>query len=359
MRYMLTGADWRADEAYRMGLVQEVTAPGKQLDRATDWAKQIAAAAPLGVRATLASARHFAQETHRSQEGGAFAVPGEVSVRKATIWSEGTRMAANLYARKSAPGRLPTIIMAYGWGGTMERLRPEAAAFAQAGYLVVLFDYRGWGESDGRVILAGPEPGARPSNRFTAGVLELREILDPLAEVEDLSNVVHWLRAEPQSDTSRIGLWGTSFGGGIAAYVAGHDHRIKAIHTQVVPLELRALDQVGQQDDTKRARGELGYPKPGLVVVSGLRGAPIAEHFLRYSPEQTLSLAPDCAVQIVLAGKEEVFDGRPVIAAYESFKGAKKNLVVIPDAGHYDVYGKARNQARQLALLWFDRYLRS
>jgi len=27
MRYMLTGADWSADEAYRMGLVQEVTAP--------------------------------------------------------------------------------------------------------------------------------------------------------------------------------------------------------------------------------------------------------------------------------------------------------------------------------------------
>jgi hypothetical protein len=58
----------------------------------------------------------FAQETHRSQEGGAFAVPGDVSVRKATIWSDGTRMAANLYARKSAAGRLPTIIMAYGRG---------------------------------------------------------------------------------------------------------------------------------------------------------------------------------------------------------------------------------------------------
>ena len=57
MRYMLTGADWHADDAHRMGLVQEITAPGKQLDRATDLAKQIAAAAPLGVRATLASAR--------------------------------------------------------------------------------------------------------------------------------------------------------------------------------------------------------------------------------------------------------------------------------------------------------------
>jgi len=56
MRYMLTGEDWNADEAHRMGLVQELTAPGQQLDRAVDFAKQIAAAAPLAVRALLASA---------------------------------------------------------------------------------------------------------------------------------------------------------------------------------------------------------------------------------------------------------------------------------------------------------------
>jgi len=57
MRYMLTGGEWGADEAYRMGLVQELTAPGRQLDRAVDIARQIAAAGPLGVRATLVSAR--------------------------------------------------------------------------------------------------------------------------------------------------------------------------------------------------------------------------------------------------------------------------------------------------------------
>src|SRR5215469_14583516 len=57
MRYMLTGDEWGAAEAYRLGLVQEVTPPGEELDRAIDLANQIAAAAPLGVRATLASSR--------------------------------------------------------------------------------------------------------------------------------------------------------------------------------------------------------------------------------------------------------------------------------------------------------------
>ena len=56
MRYMLTGDEWGADEARRLGLVQEVTEPGKQLDRAVAIATKIAANAPLGVRATLASA---------------------------------------------------------------------------------------------------------------------------------------------------------------------------------------------------------------------------------------------------------------------------------------------------------------
>jgi enoyl-CoA hydratase len=56
MRYMLTGDTWDAEEARRMGLVQDITAPGKQLDRAIEIAQKVAAAAPLGVRATIASA---------------------------------------------------------------------------------------------------------------------------------------------------------------------------------------------------------------------------------------------------------------------------------------------------------------
>lgn len=57
MRYMLTGEEWGAEEARRIGLLQEVVSTGKQLDRAIEIAQKIAAAAPLGVRATLASSR--------------------------------------------------------------------------------------------------------------------------------------------------------------------------------------------------------------------------------------------------------------------------------------------------------------
>ena len=57
MRWLLTGDEFGADEALRIGLVQEVVAPGKELDRAAALAEVVAAQAPLGVRATLASSR--------------------------------------------------------------------------------------------------------------------------------------------------------------------------------------------------------------------------------------------------------------------------------------------------------------
>jgi enoyl-CoA hydratase len=57
MRWLLTGGEFDAAEALRIGLVQEVVEPGRLLDRTVALAEEIAAQAPLGVRATLASAR--------------------------------------------------------------------------------------------------------------------------------------------------------------------------------------------------------------------------------------------------------------------------------------------------------------
>jgi len=57
MRYLLTGDQWTAQDAYRMGLVQYVTEPGQQLEKAMELARKVAAAAPLGVRSILKNAR--------------------------------------------------------------------------------------------------------------------------------------------------------------------------------------------------------------------------------------------------------------------------------------------------------------
>lgn len=57
MRYLLTADEISAQEAFRIGLVQKLTEPGKQIERALEIATTVSKQSPLGVRATLASAR--------------------------------------------------------------------------------------------------------------------------------------------------------------------------------------------------------------------------------------------------------------------------------------------------------------
>lgn len=62
MRWLLTGDEFDANEALRIGLVQEIVANGKELDKAIEIAEQIAKQAPLGVYATLRSSRKVQKE---------------------------------------------------------------------------------------------------------------------------------------------------------------------------------------------------------------------------------------------------------------------------------------------------------
>ncbi len=147
--------------------------------------------------------------------------------------SEGTRMAAEVFAPKNPRGeKLPTIVMSHGWGGTAAGLRPDAVAFARAGYLVVAFDYRGWGKSDSRLILAD-KTLEKKDGKLIAEVREVREVVDPIDQTTDIMNAIHWVVGEKLCDGERIGLWGSSYSGGHVVYVAARDPRVKAFVSQV------------------------------------------------------------------------------------------------------------------------------
>ncbi len=300
-----------------------------------------------------------------SQQPAPFKPPQDLNFRKATIMSEGSRLAAELFSLKSLDGqKLPTIIMSHGWGGTSAQLRVDAAAFARAGYLVVTFDYRGWGASESRVILAQPAPAVKKDHRFTAEVIEVREVVDPLDQANDLQNVIHWVQGEPQCDTDRIGLWGSSFSGGNVVYAAERDSRIKALVSQVPPQHQHwvvATSEAARQtyrEATARARGEIGYPAPGVRVVGNLRGAPIREKMINFAPVDDVDKVTGCAMLFILAENEELFDNKDHgLASYARAKGPKK-LVTIPKITHYGIYTTAHAQAQKLAIEWFDSHLK-
>jgi dienelactone hydrolase len=304
-------------------------------------------------------------QTGGSQPPG---IPDDVAFRSVDIFSEGTRMAGDVYsARANAGKKLPTILMAHGWGGTKAGFRPEAVAFAQAGYLVVAFDYRGWGESDSRLILVSKrEPAEHQNNRFTAEVQEVREVVEPLDMVVDWLNAINWAAGDTQCDAGRIGLWGSSLSGGLVVSAALMDPRVKVLHSQVPSLDGRwtlATPQeraATEKEATERARGELGYPPPRANTVQRLIGAPVRSQFAAWFPVEYVDRASNVAMQFIVAEKEELMDNKDNgVLAYQRAKGPK-NLVTIPAITHYGVYmvPSARQQARDLAIAWFDRYLK-
>ncbi|TFU06290.1 crotonase/enoyl-CoA hydratase family protein [Polymorphobacter arshaanensis] len=73
MYHLLLCDEFSAVEAYRIGMVQELVAPGEQIDRAMELARIIAANAPLGIRVTKTAGRKFIEA---GEQAAIDAIPG-------------------------------------------------------------------------------------------------------------------------------------------------------------------------------------------------------------------------------------------------------------------------------------------
>ncbi len=270
----------------------------------------------IEVLATIALAISFAPSTaHAQNTNPAFKVPDDVTFRAADIMSEGVRMSAEVFAPKNPKtNRLPTIVMSHGWGGTAALLRPDAVAFAEAGYLVVTFDYRGWGKSDSRLILAN-KTLERKDGKLFAEVKEIREVVDPIDQTTDILNAIHWVVGEKQCDPEHIGLWGSSYSGGHVVYVAARDPRVKAFVSQIGAMDSRWAIANAQMraytysQATVRTHGKLDYPKPGAKF-GNLTGQPVIEKLAVYAPIEDIDRCKDCAKLFLIAENEELFDNK-------------------------------------------------
>ena len=280
-----------------------------------------------------------------------FNVPMDIMFETADIISEGTRMAAEVFTPKApADGKLPTIVMSHGWGGLAKQLRPDALVFAEAGYLVVTFDYRGWGKSDSRLILAGGAPEQK-DGQLLAKVKELREVIDPIDQTTDIMNALHWVYGHDRCDQDRIGIWGSSLSGGHVIYVAARDPRVKAFVSQVGSMDGRwviedpQLRQKTFQRATARTQRQVGYPKPGAKF-AGLTGQPVCEKLMGYSPAiEDVHRCESCAKLFIIAENEELFDNEDhAIKAHERATGVKK-LVTVKGIKHYEIYHEKRKDA--------------
>jgi hypothetical protein len=292
----------------------------------------------------------------------AVAAPADIAVRDTVVWSEGIALAAFVHRARGADKALSTIVLCHGWGGEAAGLRRQATAFAAAGYTAITFDYRGWGQSAGRLVAKSPAAPRRDGQAFTAEVTELRVVVHPWEHVQDIVSVIAWAVAQPEVDAGKLGLWGTSYGGGHVLLVAAYDARVKAVVAQAAAFDSR---RAGPQLDavraaaTRRAKGELPYPPPQARVPGRLHGHAMWEHMQQYAPVEHAALVrPDQAVRIIAAEREELFDNRQHgQRVHERLRGPK-DYIVLPGLTHYDVYGKALDQVTTLAIEWYDRHLK-
>lgn len=120
-------------------------------------------------------------------------------------------IAADFYIPKTN-NKSAVIIMAHGFAGLRQfKLIQYAQRFAQAGYAVILFDYRYWGGSTGKP----------------------REMISINSQLEDWKTMIQYASTCKFIDNRRIVLWGTSLSWGYALSLASELKNIQAIMVQI------------------------------------------------------------------------------------------------------------------------------
>ena len=120
------------------------------------------------------------------------------------------KCSADFY-RPVGDGPFPIVILAHGLGGVKTmRLGAFAERFVAEGYACLVFDYRHFGDSEGYP----------------------RQLLDIKKQLEDWQSALNYARTLNEIDSSRIVLWGSSFGGGHVLAAAAKDQGVAAVISQ-------------------------------------------------------------------------------------------------------------------------------
>ncbi|MBI2877419.1 MAG: alpha/beta fold hydrolase [Candidatus Tectomicrobia bacterium] len=286
------------------------------------------------------------------------------------FYSEGSRLEGDLFLPADLrPGeKRPGIVVCHGFTGIRELILPEyARVFTEAGYVSLTFDYRGFGGSEGS-----------------------KWRLIPLDQIEDIRNAITFLQAQAEVDPERIGVWGTSFGGAHAPYVAGVDARVKVAVGQVgfgdgerfvqdVRSYSERVELLRQLEEDRRIRvlsGEGGKldplelalrdPQSRAFLPEAIKAYPqmrcelsweTLEKTLEYKPIDVVDRISPRALLLVGAKKDTICPIEGYQKLYERAREPKR-LAILPIT-HYEIYGgQWFEESSRLAREWFDRFLK-
>lgn len=269
-------------------------------------------------------------------------------------------------------GPLPAITMAHGYAGVKEHaLEPFAKAFAEAGFVVLLHDHRGFGASEGTP----------------------RQDVDPWRQIADWRRAITYLESLDFVDAKRIGLWGTSYAGGHAIVLGATDRRLRCVVAQVPtisgfeqglrripPENVGAIEEAFADDDRAQLRGE---PPRRQAIVSADPSVPASyraqdaiDFYLQsvpygvwennvtvrstraarmYEPGHWISRVSPTPLLMVVATRDTITLTDLELAAYEHALQPKRLVTV--EGGHFDPYLSMFRQSSEAAVEWFTQHL--
>src|SRR5262249_12437189 len=283
------------------------------------------------------------------------------------FYSEGHRVAALWRTPDRFEGRCRSIVQGPGWMGLKDAqlyVRYHEA-LTVAGFGVLIFDYRGFGGSEG-------EPTVSPHR-----------------QLQDLRNAVTYLETREDVAADAIGTFGSGgTGGGNAVLLGASDSRVRAVVSQLPVADgadwlhrmrteydwiafLRGLE-ADRRTRVTTGRGRLVNPREEIMIPTPERRA------TRVKADVDVRVP----AEIPLAAVDEILDYRPIdaartlmkpllvigveddsttptdhaVALYEAARGPRQ-LILQRHTSHYASYEANGAAIAARIVEWFDRHL--
>ena len=291
--------------------------------------------------------------------------------RAVEFYSEGFKLRGDVYTPDGlAPGeRRAGVLLCHGYTGVKDLYLPDnARVLNEAGYVVMTFDYKGWGESEGK----------SPHR------------LAPYSRVADVQAAMTFLGVQPEVDEERIGIYGTSYGGATVSWVGAIDPRAKCV-VSVVGIghgarwmsRVRRMDEWfdllerSAEDRTQRTltgksemveRSDILLPDRQSAALAAAARAknPAAvgtipleyvDDTLGFNPEWIVGRISPRPILFITSSDDRLVPPEESEQLY-AHAGEPKKLVILKGFGHYEVYEEpAFSEVMQHTLEWYREYL--
>ena len=287
-----------------------------------------------------------------------------------SFYSEGVKLDGDLYYPDDLKNgeRRAGVVLCHGYTGVKDLYLPDnARVLNEAGYMVMTFDYKGWGASDGA-----------------------RTRLAPYSRVVDVQAAMTFLGIQPEVNDECLGIYGTSYGCATVVWAAAHDERVKCtvgvvgmghggrwMRSVRRPDEWIDLLEVSKKDREQRVQtGKSGMAARDEILLPDRQSAALASAARAENPnalselpieyiDETLQFHPEWVVDkisprpllLIAGGDDRLVPPEDCESLFEK-AGEPKKMVTLPGVGHYEVYvPPAFDAVMKETVAWFEKYL--